>query len=296
MIGHALPNALLPVVTLGGLAYAQLLTGTVLTETIFSWPGLGRYTFHSAITARLSGDHGHHAVVATVYVVINLLVDFPTRLLDPRVVATMSGVDSRTLASAKPAPRAGAGCGVTVSQSLGAAVICSGPCGIARTVDRAVSARRWSTSPPSVAAIGRALARHRCAGPRCVHARASMARGPRSLSASSWCWSPACRHVAWRRRRLCARLGRGSADAPTDLVFCFPPIILAMAIAAALGHRHAQYGHRHAGCVVAEIRPPRTQPGDRAARAGICRGGAGRSVLARRTSCCAKSCPMRWGR
>ena len=49
MLRHALPNALLPVVTLGGLAYAQLLTGTVLTETIFSWPGLGRYTFQSAV-------------------------------------------------------------------------------------------------------------------------------------------------------------------------------------------------------------------------------------------------------
>ena len=54
MLGHALPNALLPVVTLGGLAYAQLLTGTVLTETIFSWPGLGRYTFQSAVHPGLS--------------------------------------------------------------------------------------------------------------------------------------------------------------------------------------------------------------------------------------------------
>ncbi len=46
--GHVLPNALIPVVTLGGLAYANLLTGAVMTETIFSWPGLGRYTFRSA--------------------------------------------------------------------------------------------------------------------------------------------------------------------------------------------------------------------------------------------------------
>ena len=58
MLGHALPNALLPVVTLGGLAYAQLLTGTVLTETIFSWPGLGRYTFQSAVILDFPGDHG----------------------------------------------------------------------------------------------------------------------------------------------------------------------------------------------------------------------------------------------
>src|SRR5690348_1096698 len=48
VIRHILPNALIPVVTLGGLAYANLLTGAVMTETIFSWPGLGRYTFRSA--------------------------------------------------------------------------------------------------------------------------------------------------------------------------------------------------------------------------------------------------------
>ena len=46
---HAFPNALLPILTLAGLAYAELLAGTVLTETIFSWPGLGRYTYQSAL-------------------------------------------------------------------------------------------------------------------------------------------------------------------------------------------------------------------------------------------------------
>ena len=47
---YAFRNALLPVVTLGGLAYANLLAGAVMTETVFSWPGLGRYTFRSAVT------------------------------------------------------------------------------------------------------------------------------------------------------------------------------------------------------------------------------------------------------
>ena len=61
VLGHALPNALLPVVTLGGLAYANLLSGAVLTETVFSWPGLGRYTFQSAVALDFPGDHGHHA-------------------------------------------------------------------------------------------------------------------------------------------------------------------------------------------------------------------------------------------
>jgi len=86
MLRHALPNALLPVVTLGGLAYAQLLTGTVLTETIFSWPGLGRYTFQSAVILDFPAIMGVTLVVAMVYVVINLVVDVSYALLDPRVM------------------------------------------------------------------------------------------------------------------------------------------------------------------------------------------------------------------
>jgi len=86
MLGHALPNAMLPVVTLGGLAYAQLLTGTVLTETIFSWPGLGRYTFQSAEFLDFPAIMGITIVVAVVYVIVNLLVDLSYALLDPRVM------------------------------------------------------------------------------------------------------------------------------------------------------------------------------------------------------------------
>ncbi len=86
MLGHALPNAMLPVVTLGGLAYAQLLTGTVLTETIFSWPGLGRYTFQSAEFLDFPAIMGVTIMVAVVYVVVNLLVDLSYALLDPRVM------------------------------------------------------------------------------------------------------------------------------------------------------------------------------------------------------------------
>ena len=83
---HALPNALIPVVTLGGLAYAVLLSGTVLTETIFSWPGLGRYTFRSAVSLDFPAIMGITFIVAVVYLVINLIVDLSYALLDPRVV------------------------------------------------------------------------------------------------------------------------------------------------------------------------------------------------------------------
>jgi peptide/nickel transport system permease protein len=84
--GHALPNALIPVVTLGGLAYAQLLTGAVMTETVFSWPGLGRYTFRSAVAIDFPAIMGITLLVAVVYVAINFLVDLSYAVLDPRVV------------------------------------------------------------------------------------------------------------------------------------------------------------------------------------------------------------------
>lgn len=85
VLRHALPNALIPVVTLGGIAYAILLTGAVMTETIFSWPGLGRYTFRSAIALDFPGIMGITLVVAVVYLIVNLLVDLSYALIDPRV-------------------------------------------------------------------------------------------------------------------------------------------------------------------------------------------------------------------
>lgn len=86
VLRHALPNALLPVVTLGGLAYANLLSGAVLTETIFSWPGLGRYTFQSAVALDFPAIMGMTVIVASVFVLVNLLVDLSYALLDPRVI------------------------------------------------------------------------------------------------------------------------------------------------------------------------------------------------------------------
>jgi peptide/nickel transport system permease protein len=86
IVGHILPNALIPVVTLGGLAYANLLTGAVMTETIFSWPGLGRYTFRSAAALDFPAIMGITLVVAITYLIINLLIDISYAILDPRVV------------------------------------------------------------------------------------------------------------------------------------------------------------------------------------------------------------------
>jgi peptide/nickel transport system permease protein len=85
ILRHVLPNALVPVVTLGGLAYANLLTGAVLTETVFSWPGLGRYTFLSASALDFPAIMAVTLLVAITYLVINLITDISYALLDPRV-------------------------------------------------------------------------------------------------------------------------------------------------------------------------------------------------------------------
>ena len=85
ILRHVLPNALVPVVTLGGLAYANLLTGAVLTETVFSWPGLGRYTFLSASALNFPAIMAVTLLVAITYLVINLITDISYAFLDPRV-------------------------------------------------------------------------------------------------------------------------------------------------------------------------------------------------------------------
>lgn len=86
IISHALPNALIPVVTLGGLTYANLLTGTVMTETVFSWPGLGLYTFRAALALDIPSIMGMTLVFAIVYLIINWLVDLSYAIIDPRVL------------------------------------------------------------------------------------------------------------------------------------------------------------------------------------------------------------------
>jgi peptide/nickel transport system permease protein len=87
VVRHGLRNALVPVVTLGGLAYAQLLSGAVMTETIFSWPGLGRYAFQAAGALDFPAITGVTLLVAVAYLIVNLLVDLSYGLVDPRIVS-----------------------------------------------------------------------------------------------------------------------------------------------------------------------------------------------------------------
>lgn len=84
---HALRTSLIPIVTLGGVTYAELLSGAVLTETIFSWPGLGRFTFDSAVALDFPALTGVTLIVALIFLLINLAVDISYAFIDPRVMA-----------------------------------------------------------------------------------------------------------------------------------------------------------------------------------------------------------------
>jgi peptide/nickel transport system permease protein len=81
---HAFANIAVPLVTVIALAYAGLLEGAVLTETVFSWPGIGLYLTVSLLNADMDAVLGATLVVGLIYVVLNLLADLSYRVLDPR--------------------------------------------------------------------------------------------------------------------------------------------------------------------------------------------------------------------
>jgi peptide/nickel transport system permease protein len=82
--GHALRNAAVPMVTVIALSYANLLEGSVLTETVFSWPGIGLYITNSLQNADMNAVLGGTIAIGSVFIAINLLSDLLYRLLDPR--------------------------------------------------------------------------------------------------------------------------------------------------------------------------------------------------------------------
>ena len=85
LLRHAFPNALIPIITIVGLQFGTLLAGAIVTETIFSWPGVGRL----AVQAIQSRDYpllqGCILTIALSYVIVNLLTDLLYALVDPRV-------------------------------------------------------------------------------------------------------------------------------------------------------------------------------------------------------------------
>lgn len=84
---HALRNALIPVVTTIGLQVGVLLAGAILTETIFSWPGIGKWMVDSVFKRDYPVVQGGLLLVAVIIMVVNLIVDLLYGLINPRVRA-----------------------------------------------------------------------------------------------------------------------------------------------------------------------------------------------------------------
>ncbi|MBA2275341.1 MAG: ABC transporter permease, partial [Chloroflexi bacterium] len=85
---HGLKNAMLPVVTVIGLSVGALLSGAVLTETIFGLTGVGRTVFESIIARDYIVIQGFTLIIAMIYVAVNLVVDISYGFLDPRIRVT----------------------------------------------------------------------------------------------------------------------------------------------------------------------------------------------------------------
>jgi peptide/nickel transport system permease protein len=81
---HALPNALVPLVTVIALSYASLLEGSVLTETVFAWPGIGSYITNSLLNIDMNAVLGGTLTVGVIFIAVNQLADALYRRLDPR--------------------------------------------------------------------------------------------------------------------------------------------------------------------------------------------------------------------
>jgi len=85
ILRHALRNALLPVLTVIGLQVGQLLAGAILTETIFSWPGIGLWVYESIESRDYAIVQGASLFIAAIVVVVNLVTDLLYAAVDPRI-------------------------------------------------------------------------------------------------------------------------------------------------------------------------------------------------------------------
>lgn len=88
LIRHALRNALIPVITVIGFSYGNLLAGTVLTESIFAWPGIGQYAYRASTSLDFPAIMGVSLVIALIFILTNLIVDVLYFILDPRLQTT----------------------------------------------------------------------------------------------------------------------------------------------------------------------------------------------------------------
>jgi peptide/nickel transport system permease protein len=85
IVRHALRNVMIPLVTILGLAFAGLLSGAVMTETVFDWPGIGTYLVKAASSLDYPAIQGGTLLIAIIYIIVNLGVDILYSIIDPRV-------------------------------------------------------------------------------------------------------------------------------------------------------------------------------------------------------------------
>jgi dipeptide transport system permease protein len=85
IVVHALRNALIPVVTVVGLQVGLLLSGAILTETIFSWPGVGNWLVHGVQSRDYPVVQGGILLIAAIVITVNLIVDMLYGVINPRI-------------------------------------------------------------------------------------------------------------------------------------------------------------------------------------------------------------------
>lgn len=92
---HALKNAMIPFITVAGISAGSLLGGSIIVEAVFNWPGVGRLLVTSIFEYNFPVTIGCVFVLATIFVLVNLLVDFSYSLLDPRIRVGAGGGEAR---------------------------------------------------------------------------------------------------------------------------------------------------------------------------------------------------------
>jgi ABC-type dipeptide/oligopeptide/nickel transport system permease component len=85
LMHHALRNALVPVISVLGLDFGSYLTGSILTETVFSWPGIGRYVVNAIGRRDLPAIQGTVLFLSVVFVAVNVITDLAYAAADPRI-------------------------------------------------------------------------------------------------------------------------------------------------------------------------------------------------------------------
>jgi peptide/nickel transport system permease protein len=82
---YALKNALIPIITVVGLCIGGALSGTVIIESVFDWPGLGLYVVDALLSVDLPAIMGSTILIGVIYVLVNLVMDISYLLVDPRI-------------------------------------------------------------------------------------------------------------------------------------------------------------------------------------------------------------------